>query len=169
MVPVLETARLRLRAFTAGDGDTHSAMLADPAVARFLGQPASREEAWRKLLSCVGLWPVLGYGYWAVARRQDDRPIGLVGFADFRRDLTPSIEGLPEMGWIFAAEAHGQGYGTEAGEAALRWIDSELGPREITAIISPGNAASIALARKLGFREDGRSPYKGDEVLIFRR
>ena len=39
---------------------------------------------------------------------------------------TPSIEGIPEMGWMFAADAGGQGYATEACAAALAWVDGAL-------------------------------------------
>jgi RimJ/RimL family protein N-acetyltransferase len=95
--------------------------------------------------------------------------IGQIGFADFKRGMTPSIEDIPEMGWLFAGEASGQGFATEAGRAALDWIDSAHAPSEVVAIIAPANAPSIRVAEKLGFggREDAR--YKGEPTLLFRR
>ena len=72
------------------------------------------------------LWSLLGYGYWAVERREDGAMIGQIGFADFKRDMAPGIEDLPEMGWMFAREASGQGYATEAAAAALAWADATL-------------------------------------------
>ncbi|MGQ0661917.1 GNAT family N-acetyltransferase [Sphingosinicella sp.] len=168
--PVLETARLTLRPFRASDADAQAAMMGDPIVTRHLGgQPFSREEGWRKLLCGAGLWTLFGYGYWAVERRDDGRFIGQVGFADFRRDMTPRIEGLPEMGWLFAADTFGQGYASEAVAAGLDWIDRALAPAQIVAIIDEANGASIRVAEKAGFA--GREPatYRSEPILIFRR
>lgn len=168
--PVLETARLLLRPFRADDVDVQAAILADREVMRHLGgEPLAREDAWRKLLNGAGLWPLFGYGYWAVERRADGAMIGQVGFADFKRDMTPSIEGLPEVGWLFAREAFGQGYATEAAAAAIAWADAALAAPEIVAIISADNRGSIRVAEKCGFAQREEAAYKGEPILLFRR
>jgi RimJ/RimL family protein N-acetyltransferase len=170
VVPVIETARLRLREVRGSDFDAHAAMLGDPAVTRFIGgQPLSREESWRKMLACAGLWGLLGYGYWTVERLEDGAYLGQAGFADFKRDMVPSIKGIPEMGWIFASHTHGHGYATEAVLAGLKWAREALGPREIVAIIDPRNAPSIRLAQKLGFLGGEEARYKGEPILLYRR
>lgn len=116
---MLETARLRLRAHRAADLEPHAAIHSDPDVTRFLGgEPMRCEDAWRRMMAVRGAWSLLGYGYWAVERKADGAYIGLVGFSDFKRDIDPSIEGLPEMGWILAREAQGQGLAGEAVEVA---------------------------------------------------
>ena len=168
--PVLETARLRLRPFRSSDLDVQAAILADAEVMRHLGgTPHSREDAWRRMLAAPGLWDLLGYGYWAVERKEDGAFLGQIGFADFKRAMEPSIEGLPEMGWIFAPNAQGQGYAGEAAAAALAWIDGALDPAEITAIIALENGASIRLAERAGFAIREPAVYKGEEILLFRR
>ena len=129
----------------------------------------SREESWRRIGTATGLWSLLGYGYWAVERRSDGAWIGIAGFADFKRDVTPSIEGVPEMGWIFAAHAHGQGYALEATRAAMAWADAHLAHREFVAIIDPENGPSIRLAEKLGFSSREHATYRGEPILLFRR
>ena len=56
-----------------------------------------------------------------------------------------------EFGWRLVAEARGKGYATEASRALL---DSAAGSGfrgEVFAIIDPTNAASLNVARKLGF------------------
>jgi RimJ/RimL family protein N-acetyltransferase len=170
MVPVIETARLRLRALDASDLDEHAAILADPVVVRHLsGNLHSREESWRRMLCGAACWTVLGYGYWAVERQEDGRYLGLVGFADFKRDVTPSIEGLPEMGWILGSHAHGQGYASEAVAAALMWADARLEAREIVAIIDHANAGSIRVAEKAGFTVREEAQYGTAPILLFRR
>jgi RimJ/RimL family protein N-acetyltransferase len=170
VVPLIETARLRLRAFKPEDLDGEAAMLVDPVIYRFLGgKPKSREDSWRRLLSADGLWNMLGYGYWAVERKSDGLRIGQVGFADFKRTIDPSIEGIPEMGWIFGVEGQGQGFALEAGQAALDWAERALGETEIAAIIDPGNERSIRLAEKLGFLRACETTYNGDAILLMRR
>ena len=168
--PVLETARLRLRPFEPRDLDSHAASLADPEIVRHLGgNPLTREESWRRMLCGPGLWAMLGYGYWSVERREDGAWLGQVGFADFKRDMSPSIEGVPEMGWIFARHAQGRGFALEAVRAALGWADSVLPASEIAAIISPENAPSIRVAEKAGFGERSEARYRDEIVLLFRR
>ncbi|HYJ51589.1 MAG TPA: GNAT family N-acetyltransferase [Allosphingosinicella sp.] len=168
--PVLETERLILRPFRAEDVEAQAAMMGHAEVMRHLGgKPLPREDSWRKLLCGAGLWSLFGYGYWAVERRADGRMIGQIGFADFKRDMTPSVEHLPEMGWLFAAEASGQGCATEAGHATLQWIDAALGRPDVVAIIDAANAPSIRVAEKLGFNERGPATYRDEPILLFRR
>ncbi len=170
LAPILETERLTLRGFRSADVDAQAAMMANPAVMRHLGAtPLSREDSWRRLLMGAGLWAVLGFGYWAVERKADRVFIGQVGFADFRRNLQPNIEELPEAGWIFDPAAQGQGLATEAVRAALRWIDAALAPAEVAAIIAPDNAASIRVAERSGFASREDALYNDAPILLFRR
>lgn len=143
-------------------------MWGDPAVTRFTGGRAfSREETWARLLRYAGHWAWFGYGFWAV----DDRAgafVGELGFADFKRGMTPSLDGIPEAGWSFAAAAHGQGYGTEALRAALAWGDLQ-GFARTACIIDPGNTASIRVATRCGYAERVRTSYKGSPTMVFER
>ena len=144
--------------------------MADPITVRhFGGQPMAREETWRRLLMSSGLWLTYGFGYWAVERKEDGLLVGQVGLADFKRDLQPSIEGLPEAGWIFAPDAHGQGYASEAVGAVLDWVDRTLKAPQIPAIIDPANIPSIRVAEKNGFGAREDATYKGQPILLFRR
>lgn len=169
-IPVVETERLLLRAQREDDLTRHAAMMTDPAVTRYLGGTAiPRDDAWRRLIACAGLWTVLGYGYWSVERKADGAYIGLMGFADFKRDMTPCIDGLPEMGWLFCSEAHGQGYAGEAVAAGLQWADKALAGQTIMAIINPLNLPSIRVAEKAGFSQREDAVFKGEPILLFRR
>ncbi|HEY7808746.1 MAG TPA: GNAT family N-acetyltransferase [Allosphingosinicella sp.] len=170
MVPTVETARFRLRAIRENDLDGQAAMLADPEVMRFVGgQPISREETWRKLIGAHGMWCLLGFGYWTLEDKATGTYLGQIGFADFKRDVVPSIEGLPEMGWMLAPHAHGRGVATEAVLGALGWADMALPGRQIVAIIDEGNAPSIRVAEKAGFDRREPATYKDAPILIFRR
>ncbi|MDQ8754823.1 GNAT family N-acetyltransferase [Sphingosinicella sp. LHD-64] len=168
--PVVETERLVLRPFRAGDLDAQAKAMRDPEVVRYLGgTPHAREDTWRRMLAAPGLWELLGYGYWAIERKADGAYLGQLGFADFKRDMTPGIEGLPEMGWILVPEAHGHGYAVEGVVAALDWADRSLNAPQIVAIIDHGNAASIRLAEKVGFDVREEATYRESPILLFRR
>ncbi len=167
--PTLETARLILRAHRLEDFEPILAMVGDADTMRHISGAQPREEAWRRVLAAPGCWALLGYGYWVVERREDGAVIGQAGLADFKRDMEPSIEGLPELGYVFAREVHGQGLAGEAVRAILDWADSALAPAQIVAIIDADNAPSIRLAERAGFNVREEASYKGEPILLFRR
>ena len=169
-VPVLETERLKLRPHRADDLAHCAALWADPAVVRHIsGRPFTTEEVWSKILRYVGHWALLGYGYWVVEDKATGAFIGEVGFADFRRDIEPSLDDMPELGWVLASRAHGKGYATEAARAALAWAERHFGAKPIACIIAPENHASIRVAEKCGFQLRQLTAYKGEPTLMFVR
>ena len=168
--PTLKTPRLTLSPPTLDDFEDSRAMWADPLVTRHVGgRPFTEEESWTRLMRARGLWEVLCFGYWAVRETATGRYVGEVGFADLRRELEPILYGLPEMGWVLTAWSHGQGFGTEAVEAGLAWIDETLAPPVVPCIINVANAPSIALATKVGFRVKTHAAYKGSPILVMER
>lgn len=168
--PVIVTERLTLKASELSDFDDSVALWADPIVTQFVGgRPSTPEESWARLLRSRGLWPLLGYGYWAVRETATGRYVGEVGFADFHRDIQPTFFGQPEMGWVLAAWSHGQGFGTEAVTAGLAWIDQALAPPRVPCIIDPSNTASLALARKTGFKVVTLTSYKDAPIMLLER
>lgn len=168
--PTLTTARLTLAPPSLADFEDSRAMWSDPLVVQHVGgRPFTEEESWTRLMRARGLWEVLGFGYWAVRETATGRYVGEVGFADLRRELEPSLYGLPEMGWVLAAWSHGQGFGTEAVRAGLDWIDETLAPEVVPCIINVENAPSIALAQKVGFQLKAHAQYKGSPILMMER
>ena len=168
--PTLETERLRLRAYRKSDLDAQQAIFGDDLVMRQLGALAhDREETWRRLAAAVGMWPLLGFGGWAVIRKTDDKLIGWVGLFNAWRAIEPAFGEAPEMGWIFARDVHGQGMAGEACRAVLDWADAHLPPTPIWAIISPDNAPSFSLAARLGFERLADSNYRGEPIGVLRR
>lgn len=171
--PTIQTERLILRPHTFADFDECAAMWGDAAVTRYIGaRPATPEEVWARILRYAGLWSLLGYGYWAARERGTGRFVGDVGFADFHRDITPSLDGAMEMGWVLAPWAHGRGFATEAVTAALDWSDarsvSTSQPR-VVCIISPENTASMRVADRCGFRVSVQTSYKEQATIVFER
>lgn len=170
VIPVIETARLRLRAHRVDDHAERVALWSDPEVTRYIGgRPFGAEEVWRRFLQYVGLWHVLGYGYWAVEEKATGRFIGDVGFADLKRDMEPSLGGMLEFGWALAPHVHGKGYASEAVAAALAWANEHVPHLTAVCIISPENAPSIRVAEKAGFVKWTETTYHGAPTVVFRR
>lgn len=170
MTPIVETQRLRLRGRTVADFPAYAAMWAAPEVAQYTTrEPLAPEEAWVKFARMEGLWALTGYGFWLVEEKSTGAVVGEIGLADFKRALTPSLDGKPEFGWVLAPAAQGRGYAKEAVAAALRWGDAKFPRTVFSCIIDPRNAASISVAEAHEFRQIATAPYKGAEIAIFHR
>jgi RimJ/RimL family protein N-acetyltransferase len=168
--PDIDTERLTMRCSRLEDFEDSHAMWGDPQVVQYItGKPSTPEETWFRLLRNVGHWQLLGFGYWVVREKSTGRFVGEVGLADFRRDITPSLGGAKEAGWVLSPWAHGKGFASEAVRAALRWAEAGFGPERVVCLIDPRNEASIKVAHRCGFREFARSTYKGEPSLMLER
>lgn len=170
MIPTIETERLILRPHRLDDFEAYVEMWADPDVVRFIGgKPFDREASWGRFMRQAGIWQVLGFGFFAIEEKETGRLAGEAGFADFRRDLEPSIEGTLEAGWVLNPNVQGWGYATEAMTAAIGWADTAFPGRRMTCIIDPDNLPSIRVAQRLGFAELARTRYNDSPVTVFER
>ncbi|WP_425409222.1 GNAT family N-acetyltransferase [Hyphococcus sp.] len=168
--PRLQSERLIMRGPEPDDFPAFAAMWSDRDVIRYITKdPLNEENSWFGFLRIAGHWPMMGYGYWMVIEKDTGDLVGEVGFVDFKRTLTPSLKGQPEIGWVFAAAAHGKGYATEAAKAALEWGDEHFNGARMSCIIDIDNAPSIRVAKKCGFTESARTKYKDDDIIIFHR
>ena len=128
-------------------------MWSDPVVVRYtIGEPSPPQRTWIRILAYREHWALLSYGYWTVEEKTSDRYVGELGFADFKRDIVPSIEGAPELGWALVPQFHGKGYATEALRAAVAWGDHHLAQRRTVCIIHRDNQRSFRVAEKLGYK-----------------
>lgn len=169
-IPVLETDRLLMRGHRAEDFPASAAMWANPEVTRhIMGKPCSEEESWSRLLRYLGHWSLADFGYWVVLEKATGGFVGEVGFADYKRDIEPSIHGIPELGWVLNPNMHGKGYATEAARGALAWGDEHFGAVQTVCLIAPENRASLRVAEKCGYRELRRTTYKGQPTILFTR
>jgi RimJ/RimL family protein N-acetyltransferase len=74
-----------------------------------------------------------------------------------------------EIGWHLARRAWGRGYATEAGRALLVHGHQRLGERHLIALIEPANDRSIAVARRIGMIDAGRTRafYDGMDLCLW--
>lgn len=167
--PVIETERLVLRGQRRDDLEAFAALWGDPEVTRFIGgKPSTREESWTRLLRGIGHWEEMGFGPWIVCEKATGRLVGDIGFANFQRSLEPAFGDTPEIGWVMSPAAHGKGYATEAVLAAVAWGDEHFDGDRTVCIIDPENTPSRRVAEKAGYREFGRTDYRGEVVLLER-
>ncbi len=170
VVPEIDTDRLSLRGHCIEDLADSVALWGDPVVTRFIGgKRMSEEEVWTRLLRYIGHWTALGYGYWVIRERVTGRFIGEAGFADYKREISPSLAGRPEAGWVLTPSTHGRGFATEAVRAIVAWGERHFRGAQTVCIINPDNLASIRVAEKVGYVEEARTTYHGAAVIIFAR
>jgi len=149
MIPVLETDRLRLRAPRASDLSAYTAFRTSDR-ARHVGGPFTVAQAEQQLHAIAGQWLILGYGRWIVADRQTDAPLGIVGL------FFPVHWPEPELAWSLFADAEGRGIAFEAAQAARTHAYGTLGMTTLISCVSPENARSLALVRRMGATPEGR-------------
>jgi ribosomal-protein-alanine N-acetyltransferase len=162
-IPTLETARLRLTAFTERHFDEYAAMLADPDSTRWLGDglPLDRPTAWRSLAMLLGHWQLCGCGMWALELKDSGEFIGRAGL------MNP--EGWPalELGWMLKPKYRHQGYATEAGNAVLAFAWEQLHAPRVISLVRFGNDASDRVAERLGGEHIEDMDFLGSHNHVF--
>jgi len=148
----LETERLWLRRFTAGDVALLAELDSDPAVMRFItgGRATPREEIEREILPAWLGWyeQAAGYGFWAAIERASG---AFVGWFHLRPGAgAPPSE--PELGYRLRAASWGRGFATEGSRALIDRAFRELGAERVTAETMAVNAASRRVMEKAGLR-----------------
>jgi RimJ/RimL family protein N-acetyltransferase len=147
---VPETARLLLRRPSLVDADLFAAINSDPEVARFVSAagPLRRAESDLVLRGMIDQWDAEGFGLWMAELRATGEVIGFIGLS---RPSLPALAGEVEVGWRLARAHWGQGLATEGGAEAVRLAFDGRGLERLVCIVDRDNAASLAVARKLGF------------------
>jgi len=142
---LLSTERLVLRPVTTDD---HAAVLAhwtQPDVRRFLfdGAALSGVEVAETIDESIGDFAARGFGVWLI---ELGSATGLIGTAGLR----PLGSSGLEIFYSLAPGAWGHGYATEAARAVVEYGLGPLGLPEVLAEVDEGNAASVAVVKRLG-------------------
>jgi RimJ/RimL family protein N-acetyltransferase len=169
-IPTLRTRRTVLRPHRLEDFEACAAMWREPVVTRFIGGRArSREETWLRMLRHGSMWAMLGFGFWVVEDAATGEVAGEAGFHDLKRDMVPSIEGVPEAGWALRGAWHGRGLAVEIVEAITAWADAHLPAPKTVCIIDPENAASLKVAARCGYAAIGEARYGESRPTLLER
>jgi RimJ/RimL family protein N-acetyltransferase len=149
----LSTERLLLRAFVESDLEAVHALGSDPEVVRYIPWPVRTREQSQQWLAdrIVGnrLEKDDDGVVWAVVRRSDERLLGGVNL--WWRSIADQ---QAEVGYVFAREAQGVGYATEAVRAVVDTAFRVLDVHRVYARLDARNEASARLLTRLGMRHE---------------
>lgn len=144
---VLQTRRLIIRPFSAGDSADLYEYLSDENVVRFEPYGVYTEaEAAKEAARRAG-----DGNFYAVCLQNTGRLIGNLYFAA----LEPPEFGAWELGYVFNAAYHGKGYAAESCREILRYAFERQGVRRVVACCDPCNAPSWRLLERLGMHREG--------------
>ena len=168
--PRIETERLVLRRWdVAADLDAYADICADPEVMRYIGdgRVATRAETAERLEQFERTWNELGFGLFALERRDTGEFIGNTGLAvpDFLPEILPAVE----IGWRLARSQWRRGFATEAARAALAFAWDPVGLDRVVSVHVVGNDPSGNVMQKLGMRLDRETvhPTNGRPVRVY--
>ncbi len=151
----IETDRLVLRQFDVDDLESLLIFHGDDEAVRYVPyEPRDR----------VALEPVLARKIAGVTLQEENDRLELAVIRKDTGELIGDVllalrapeHGTLEVGYIFSPAHAGQGFATEAVRALLDLAFGELGARRVVARVDTRNAASMALLRRLGVRQEAQ-------------
>jgi 8-oxo-dGTP diphosphatase len=152
--PTLATERLLLRPVAPGDADNLHRLLNDWEVCRTLQTvpfPYPQQVA-RDWLASTIIDRREGRAFHLAITGQEEGRELLVGAVGLK--LVPKTR-RATLGYWIGRRYWGHGVATEAAGRMLRWALANLDLDEVEAMAAADNAASLAVLRRIGFRETG--------------
>lgn len=143
----IDTSRLRLRQWRQEDYPAFASMNADAQVMQYFPKVLSAEESNVLADKFNSMLFERSWGFWAVEIKDTKKFIGFVGLnePDYKLPVTPCVE----VGWRIAKEYWGNGFATEAANAALAVAFDQLDLPEVYSFTPILNTKSIAVMRRL--------------------
>ena len=157
------TTRLSLRPPTPADAPAVLRILSDESVVKY--NPADRVEDLSEVEALLGRWlehwSQHDFGNCCVFEKDTGQLIGNCGV----RRMTVHAAPVLNLMYRFRPSAWGRGYATEAALAVLDWTSRNLPGQIVLARVRPRNAASQAVARRIGLRRDPLFDDQGKDGL----
>jgi ribosomal-protein-alanine N-acetyltransferase len=147
---ILETKRLTLRHFEMGDLDALYRLYRDPQIRAYFPDGTRTFAETREELE----WFLHGHpdrpelGLWATVERSTGAFLGRCGLLPWTIDGQEEVE----LAYLIDKTRWGEGLATEAARGIVQHSRDELGLKRLICLIMPGNAASAAVATKVGMR-----------------
>jgi RimJ/RimL family protein N-acetyltransferase len=155
-VLVIETERLRLRAWRRSDEPVFVEMLTSIEVRRYLGGPMDPDAVTTAIAKPVGELP----NSFCIALADGDVAIGGVSLGE--------QHGEPELSYELVPSAWRQGFATEAITAFLDWAWTQHAEPSMIAVTQTANVRSRRLLARLGFVADAEFEEWGDSQTRYR-
>jgi len=162
-IPAVNTGRLLLRPWTAGDAGALLTILQEADILRYFPSPnaPSQEKVERYIAHQLVHWQERGYGHWAIVSREHGGVLGWNGL-----EYLPEVS-QTEVAYLLSRRAWGKGLATEAARAAIRFGFETAGLEKIIGLVHPDNAASIQVLEKCGLSFSDRIPLWGLELCRY--
>lgn len=150
---IAETPRLIIRNWRDDDLELFHQINSDERVMEYFPFRLNRIEAQEKMAFLYRIIEDTGFGFFAIERKSDCRPIGFAGLA--QANVYPCLpQEAVEIGWRLAHDYWGNGYASEAARALLATGFDERGLKEIVSFAVSDNARSTAVMKRLGMLPD---------------
>jgi [ribosomal protein S5]-alanine N-acetyltransferase len=155
-VPILKTERLVLEPLTRAHSEGMYHLWAVPEVCEYSGDtadvdghpialPVRSKADSDKIIEFFAYHQHAGTGFrWAAITVSTAAFVGAVGFNSLGR--------RPELAFHLHPDYWGAGLMSEACQAAISWVLTELGAEYVEAYVDPQNDRSVRLLERLGFR-----------------
>jgi RimJ/RimL family protein N-acetyltransferase len=148
-IEILSTPRLTLRQLSTADAAFMLELLNEKPFLENIGDRGVRNVADAEayiVSGPVASYQKLGFGLYAVERKEPAEPIGICGL--LKREYLDDVD----LGFALLQKFWGQGYAHESAEAVMHYARTTLGLKRIVATTKPHNRDSEKLLEKLGFR-----------------
>jgi ribosomal-protein-alanine N-acetyltransferase len=161
----LETERLWLMPWEAGDVDAFRPIARDPEVVRYIrdGQPWAEDQVVEFVERQVRHYAGRGYCMWKLVEKASGEVAGFCGVQPLRG--TDEIE----IGWWLVKRCWGKGLATEAARVVMEDAVGRIGLKRIVAVAHVENGRSHRVMEKLGMRFEKNWEYMGTPVVFYSR
>ncbi|KGI55297.1 GNAT family N-acetyltransferase [Campylobacter sp. MIT 97-5078] len=164
---IFESDRTYARLLTEGDFEALYEILSDEKVMYSWGYAFSEAESKEWLLFQMQCFKLDGFCKFGIFNKINQVLMGCVGLNyEFIRLEHTFKERIIELGYVFSTQFWGQNYGFESTKACCEYAFNRLNLKQIYALISPDNTASIKLAKKLGMQEIGKNTLEKNELVF---
>ena len=147
---ILDTPRLSLRQLELRDLPALYALYRDPEIRQYFPEGTRSLEETKEELE----WFLNGHprhpelGLWATIEKASGAFLGRCGLLPWTLEGAAEVE----LAFLIAKQHWGQGLATEAAHGIVEHARIKLGLRRLVCLITPGNARSVAVARRVGMR-----------------
>lgn len=154
---VLKTSRLFLRSWVNNDRAAFAKMNSHAEVMHDLGGPMDRATSDLKFDRYATVFEQNGFGRWAIESHEGV----FLGYAGIMPVSEDHVLGQHyEIGWRLNRDAWGEGYASEAADAALKDFFNRSKVEEVLSYTAPHNLKSQAVMTRLGLMRDVARDFK---------